>query len=397
MKAVPVSVVLECGLNADFKRGIDYYVDNMVDGLVEVDQRNRYLLFSFFFREHARKSARMPHPVAPNFKTLYRRFPESLVTALDLERGVPVVEKALLRGRRFDVYHALSGGRLPHVRGAKTVVTFFDLVVEAHPLAGGRPDPGRVISDPDTYEYARRADCLVATGDQTKKDLMRFYAIPEEKIVVIPTGVNLKVFHEVADEGERRRVRARYGLPERYLMVIGPYVPPQRTNAESTLRAYAALRRAGTIGDCRLVFVGAENDHLRKLLGLAEDLGVRAQCSTTGYVALEDLAAVYGLSSGVVHPTSIEGFGYGLEVLACGVPFITSNLPGVLESVGGIAWTVTPNDVPAIEKAMGDVLLKPELCREMREKGLARAAKYSYSVVAGRLASLYERLGAEAN
>ncbi len=395
--ARPLSIALEIGLNADFKRGIDYYVDNMIDGLAEADRRNRYTLFSYFFREHARKSARLPHPAGANFETLYRRFPESLVVGLDLKRGLPVVERALLAGRRFDIYHALSGGRLPHVRGAKTVVTFFDLISEARPRSGARPDPGRAISDPYTYEYARRADCLIATGEQTKKELMLFYAIPEEKIAVIPTGVNQKVFHEIVDAGERARVRARYKLPARYLMAIGPYVPPQRTNAASTLRALANLRRAGALGDCRFVFVGAENEHLRKLLVLAEELGVRDLCSTTGYAALEDLAAIYGLSSGVVHPTSTEGFGFGLEVLASGAPFITSNVLGVLESVGGIALTVTPNDVPALEGAMRALLTKPELVREMREKGLARAAAYSYAAVAGRLSALYERLGAEAN
>lgn len=392
----PVSVVLECGFNAEFKRGIDYYVDNMIEGLVEADPRNRYTLFSYFFRDYERKNARLPHPSAANFETLYRRFPESLVVKLDLERGLPVVEKALLRGRSFDVYHTLSGGRLPHVRGgAKLVTTFFDLVVEAHPFSGATPDPGRLISDPYTYAYAKRADCLVATGEQTKKDLMRFYAIPEEKIEVIPTGVNRRIFREATDRAERERVRARYKLPEEYFMIIGPFVPPQRTNAESTLRAYAGLHRAGKTGGRRLVFVGAENDHLRKLLGLAEELGVRALCSATGYAALEDLAAIYGLSSGVVHPTSIEGFGYGLEVLACGAPFITSDRPGVLEAVGGIALTVTPNDVPALEAAMRAVIEKPALRAEMREKGLARAAKYAYPAVAGRLAALYERLAAK--
>jgi glycosyltransferase involved in cell wall biosynthesis len=392
--AGPVTVVLECGFNADFKRGIDYYVDNMIDGLAEADRKNRYVLFSYFFRDYARKDGRLPRPDQPNFETLYRRFPESLVVELDLKRGVPLVEKALLGGRTFDVYHALSGGRLPHVRGAKTVVTFFDLVVELHPAAG-EPDPGRRISDPYTYEYARRADRIVATGDNAKKDLMRFYGIDGDKIEVIPTGVNRKVFHEVTDRAERERVRARYNLPERYFMIIGPYDPPRRTNAESTLRAYAGLHRAGLTDGCRLVFVGVPSENLRKLLALAEELGVRGQCGTTGYVAFEDLAAVYGLSSGVVHPTSVEGFGYGLEVLACGAPFITSNLPGVLESVGGIAVTVTPNDVPALEKAMRDVLTKPDLRAEMREKGLARAAQYAYGIVAGRLAALYERLGAE--
>lgn len=394
--APPLSVAIEVGLNADFKRGIDYYVDNVVEGLSEVDRRNRYTLFSYFFRDHARKSARMPHPSNPNFETLYRRFPESLVTALDLKRGVPVVEQGLLGGRRFDVYHALSGGRLPHVRGAKTVVTFFDLMVETKPASGGAPDPGNRVSDPETFDYATRADCLVATGETAKKELMRYYAIPEEKIAVIPTGVNAKVFFEVSDPARRASARSRYGLPERYLMVIGPYVPAHRTNAESTLRAFANLHRAGRAEGRSLLFVGTPNDHLRKLLELAEELGVRGQCATTGYVALEDLAAVYSLSDGVVHPTSVEGFGFGLEVLACGAPFITSNLPGVLESVGGIALAVTPNDVPALENAMRELISRPELRREMREKGLARAARYSYVGIAERFVALYERLAAGA-
>lgn len=388
----PLSIVLETGLNADFKRGIDYYVDNVVDGLAEVDRANEYTLFSYFWRDHARKAARLPHPANPNFRMAYRRFPESLVMKLDLERGWPLVERGLLAARRFDVYHMLSSGRLPHVRGAKTAVTFFDLVVEAHPLDGSAPDPGRRIADPYTCEYARRADCLVATGEQTKKDLMRFYGIPEEKIAVIPTGVNQKVFRVVDDAAELSRARARYRLPERYLMVIGPYVPAKRTNAASTLRAYAALHRAGKTAGHKLVFVGAPNPHLDELMALAEELGVRGECATTGYVALEDLAAVYALSGGVVHPTSIEGFGYGLEVLACGAPLITSNLSGVLEAVGGIALTVTPDDVPALERAMSDLISKPELRREMREKGLEKAARYSYTVIAERLIALYGRL-----
>jgi len=387
----PLSIVMDLGFNADFKRGIDYYVDNVVGGLAEVDDRNQYLLFSYFLRDHARLEARLPHPQRPNFKRLYRRFSQAAVRLLDIKYGLPVVEKGLLRGQKFSIYHVLAGGLLPHVAKAKTIVTFFDLAVEAFP-ARGTPDPGRRINDPYTYEYAQRADCLVATGECTKKDLMRYYAVAEEKIEVIPTGVDLKVFHEVSDPAERGRVRARYGLPEKFLMVIGPYVPPRRTNAEVTLRAYAELHRAGLTGGCKLAFVGARNDHLERLLKLAGELGVGSQAIATGYVALEDLAAVYSLSTAVVHPTTIEGFGYGFEVLACGTPFITSNLPGVLESVGGVALTVAPSDEESLRRALLDVISKPELRRELRQKGLTRAALYDYKKIGERFRALYEKL-----
>lgn len=391
--SAPVDVLLEVGLNVDVKRGIDYYTENMIRGLAEADSRNRYTVFSYFFRDFARKRARLHVPARPNFTGLFRRFPDSLVESLDVGRGWPIVEKALLRGRSFDVYHMLSSGRLPHISGARTVVTFYDLMEETKPLTG-EPDPGRRIASPRTYDRARRADRIVATGETTKKNLVRFYGLPPEKIEVIPTGVDLSLFRPVEDRAERERVRARYGLPARFLMAIGPYAPEWRTNSDSILRAYAALCRDGRAGDCRFVFVGAVNAYVRKMLELAAELGIRERVSAAGYAAIEDLPAVYSLSEGVVHPTSVEGFGYGMEPLACGTPFVTSDLPGVLESVGGVALTVPPRDDAALERALARLLNEPALRREMREKGLVRAAGYDYPAVAARLVSLYERLAA---
>lgn len=392
--SAPIDVVLEVGLNADIKRGIDYYTENMVLALSEVDSRNRYLMFSYFYRDYESKRARLPNPPGKNFARLAARFPDSLVERLDVRWGLPLVDKLLLRGRKFDVYHMLPGGRLPHLSRAKTVVTFYDLMDETHP-AHGVPDPGRRIAAPLTYDRARRADHIVATGETAKKDLIRFYGLPEEKITVLTTGVDLKRFHPVDDRAERARVRARYGLPERYVMAIGPFTPPQRTNTDSVLRAYAQLVRDGRAADCRFVCVGGVSPHLKDLLALAQTLGIGDRVSTTGYVAIEDLAAVYAMADAVVHPTSITGFGYGLEPLACGTPFITSNLPGVLESVGGVALAVPPQDVAAVRDALARVIAEPALRAQMREKGLKRAAGYSYPSIAARLSALYERLAAQ--
>ncbi len=389
--SAPISVALEVGLNADVKRGIDYYTENMIRGIAEVDNSNRYTVFSYFFRDYARKCERLYVPNQPNFERLFRKFPDSIVDTWDVGWGVPVVEPLLLRGRRFSVYHMLSGGRLPHIKKAKTVVTFYDLMEETQP-ADGVVDPGRKISSPRTFDRASRADAIVATGATTKANLMRFYGLPGEKIEVIPTGVDLHLFRPIEDRSIRDQVRARYGLPARFMMSIGPFVPANRTNADVILRAFVTLCRDGLASDCQLVFVGAVNAHLKELLTQAAALGVSGRVFTTGYVSIEDLPVVYSLAEAVVHPTSIEGFGYGLEPLACGTPFITSDLPGVQESVGGVALCVPPRDVEAIQGAMQRVISDSGCRREMREKGLARAAAYSYPSIAARLVALYERL-----
>lgn len=386
----PLDIVLELSLIAEAKRGIDYYIENVVNALAEVDSVNRYTLFAYFWKRHAEKAARLPAPANPNFRTRYVRFPESVVTAVDHRWGLPLVQRALLSGARPDVYHVLAGGRLPHVSGPKTVVTFFDLSDETWPKEG-RPDPGRKISSPYTYELARRADRIVATGEYTKKDLLRYYALPEEKIEIITTGVNLERFAPVTDAGALGAVRARYRLPGRFFLVIGPYVPLMRNNADYILRAFARLKDGAAV-DCHLVLTGTPSEPLEKLLVLAGELGVRERVHTPGYIAIEDLPAIYSLAEAVAHPTSVEGFGYGLEVLACGTPFLTSDRPGVVEAVGDAALTVPRQELEPLAAAMERLLTQPQLRRDLREKGLARAARFSYREIAKRLVALYERL-----
>src|SRR5688572_8409993 len=103
----PLHIVLELALIAEAKRGIDYYIDYLVDALAKVDSKNRYTLFAYFFKDHAALSARLPRPKAANFTTRYVRFPESVVRALDHKRGWPVVRRLL--PSTPDVYHVLAG------------------------------------------------------------------------------------------------------------------------------------------------------------------------------------------------------------------------------------------------------------------------------------------------
>jgi glycosyltransferase involved in cell wall biosynthesis len=383
-------IVLEIGLNVAGKRGIDLYMGNMIEALGEVDRKNQYVLFTYFFRDFKKKLDLLPRPPAENFELFVPRAPESVTNALEYKAKIPVVDRALLGGRRPDVYHVLGGGHLPQVR-AKTVVTFFDLAVEAFPKTG-TPDPGKMINDPFTHEYAHRADKLIATGEYTKNDLKRYYGIADEKISVLTTGVNFRLFHPIKGAATLDRVRARYNLPPRFLMIIGPFEPARRTNAPTVLEAYAAAVKEGLAKDCKLVFVGKRNAAVDSLFNLGERLGIADRLSATGYVDLEDLAAIYSLTEAVLLPTSIEGFGFGNEVMACGAPFITSNLPGVLEAVGDAALTVPPADVPALTRALRDFFAKPGLREELIRKGTARAAKYDYRRIAERLVGVYEEL-----
>jgi len=105
-----------------------------------------------------------------------------------------------------------------------------------------------------------------------------------------------------------------------------------------------------------------------------------------GLIAHEDMPAVYSMAGALLFPSYYESFGIPLvEAMACGCPVITSSAPACPEVVGGAALIVDPDDVAGLADAMLRVAREPELAGELRARGLARAADFSWHDGARRL------------
>lgn len=373
-----MDIVLGVGLNVAGKRGIDHFIGNLVEWLAELDAKDRFTVFSYFFGGHAAKAARLPCPAKPNWSKRVPRAPERLVRALE-DRGVPVVQRLLLAGLRPALYHSLDGV-LPRLSGVKTLTTIYDLTFEH-----GRA-PGDVFH-PAYRETCRRSDALIAVSEATKRDLVALYGVDPDKVEVIPTGVNPRRLRPVDDPA----VRAKYRLPGRYVVLLGPFEP--RRNAEAVLAAAAAIRSESS--DFALALVGSDSPYRRGLEDKARALGLGDRLVACGYVADADLPAVFSGALALVHPTRGEGFGtVSLEAMACGCPVVTSDIPPVVEAVADAAFTVGCDDGAALAARLAALVRDPALRSERREKGLARASLFTYDRIAARTIALYERLGA---
>jgi len=105
------------------------------------------------------------------------------------------------------------------------------------------------------------------------------------------------------------------------------------------------------------------------------------------------LPAYYSSASLLVYPSLYEGFGLPpLEAMACGCPVVTSNTSSLPEVVGDAAITVDPYDVDALTNAMREVLTNNGLRKEMVEKGLKQAKKFSWDKTAQETMEVYERM-----
>ena len=118
------------------------------------------------------------------------------------------------------LYHGLSN-ELPvgiHRTGIRSVVTIHDLIFLRYPQYYHRLD--RIIYNRKFNNACRKADRIVAVSECTKRDIVKFYGISPEKIDVVYQRCET-VFARPVSKKEKDRVRAAYGLPERFILSVG--------------------------------------------------------------------------------------------------------------------------------------------------------------------------------
>jgi glycosyltransferase involved in cell wall biosynthesis len=235
------------------------------------------------------------------------------------------------------------------------------------------------------YLGMRRAAGIISVSETTRRDLVRLFGIPEERISVVHEGVD----HDIFRPQEPRR------LDFPYVLFVGSEHP--RKNLATLLRAFAVLKRDPRFHDLKFVKVGAaggrEAPFREQTLAVVRGLGLERDVVFTERIGDDELVAYYSGARCLVLPSLYEGFGFPpLEAMACGCPAIVSTAGALPEVTGGAALTVDPDDVVALTQAMAAVLDDEGLRNELRGRGLARARQFSWQRAAGETLRVYETL-----
>jgi glycosyltransferase involved in cell wall biosynthesis len=282
-------------------------------------------------------------------------------------------QTAVLRRLRPDWY--VSTFFLPPVTPCRSAVLIHDFSFRAHPeyFPRGIGLYMRLL----TGWAIRRADCVVALSDFTRREVQRFHAIAANKIVVVHPGVG-EEFRPDPDPADGQALSA-LGVRRPYLLAVGNVHP--RKNLARLLAAWERLRSAGHDMPV-MVWAGLRRWQSGALLDRARAAGVHLP----GFVAPEYLPALYRGAQALAYPSLYEGFGLPpLEAMACGTPVLTSNTTSLPEAVGDAAVTVDPADVEALAEGLARVLFDEALRRDVRVRGLARAATLRWSGTARQL------------
>ena len=289
---------------------------------------------------------------------------------------------------RLDLYHSPDFTLPPTLPGTPTILTVHDLSFARDPESAS-PALKRFL-DAAVPRSVRRATGILADSEATRQDLLALYGTPPEKVAVLYSGVDSR-FQPVRDAAALADLRAKCGLGQGpFVLSVGTVQP--RKNYARLIQAFARL--AADRADLRLVIVGGSGWMAERIHGEAARLGLQGRVLFPGFVADDDLPALYSAAAAFAYPSLYEGFGLPLlEAMACGAPSLTSTASCLPEVAGDAALLVNPHDVDDIASALLRLLDDAPLRQALVERGRAHAAEFTWERAAEQLLSEYAGLG----
>jgi glycosyltransferase involved in cell wall biosynthesis len=240
---------------------------------------------------------------------------------------------------------------------------------------------------------------VLTDSEASKWDIVHLLDIPSERVRVIYLAAD-DIYQPVLDRHRLAAIRRKYGLPQSYLLYLGGF--DQRKNVSTLLKAFAQLAKDSRfkIRDSRVYLVVAGrlpekgSDFFPDPQPIVQELGIGERVIFTGWVPEEDKPALYSGARALVFPSLYEGFGLPpLEALACGTPVIASNRGSLPEIVGEGGLLLEPDDVEGLTAAMERLLSDDTLWEDLREKGLAHVARFSWEKTARETLAVYREIG----
>ena len=300
-----------------------------------------------------------------------------------------VILRQTLTQARPALFHATDFNGLVVSPLWRTVATLYDLTGLKDSPSGAPPSIALSILRWRVYYHHKlvRADHLIAISQRVKDDVVATLGYPQERVTVIPLGVDTGLYRPQRGEG-------------RFAAVPGPYVAysgsaEPHKNVERLWTAF--VRLSADHADLRLYVCGRwRSEQVGWLQRAAGEAGLHDRVEHLGYLSAADQVSLYANAAMFVFPSLEEGFGLPvIEAMACGAPVVTSDRSVLPEVAGDAALLVDPYSTDAIAHAMGRLLTEPGLADEVMRRGFRRAEDYSWRETAVKTAAVYEQVLAD--
>lgn len=270
-------------------------------------------------------------------------------------------------------------------KGCKYIVTVHDLIFIHTPQYYHWID--RQIYNFKFHHACRCADRVIAVSEYTKQEIMHYYHTPESKIDVVYQGCD-PVFSQKIEEGKLQEVKARYQLPDKFVLYVGSI--EERKNLMLVAKAMAKLNRRAAI---HVVAVGRRTAYVDKIQDFLKAQGIEHLFHFYHQVPYADLPSFYKWASTFAYPSRIEGFGIPLlEAISSGVPAIGCTGSCLEEAGGPNSIYVNPDDAQGMADAILRTCTDEDLRQHMISEGKKYALNFSDEKLSHDLMRVYENL-----
>ena len=360
------------------KSGVASYIRALVKQLQVEDHEHFYELLM------AKDEADLIPLTNPNFsKALFAPFVNRPVVNIAWHNlALPISGRAA----KFDVLHIPSYRRIPMVKRSKIVATVHDLATFS---IDAKYDSARMFFNRRIVPtMIRQADHIITVSQYTKDDIVRLIGYPEDRISVIYSGIDRKIFKPTEKADAQAQLKEAHGMDRPFLVYLSRLEHPAK-NHVSLIEAFEAFKKKHD-SPHQLVLAGADWNGADAIRARAEASAVKDDIIFLGFAPLASLPLLYAGCDLMVYPSLFEGFGFPIiEALACGAPVICSNTSSMKEIAGDLVPTFDPMQIEEIERTL-EKALDDGWTENQRQQGIAYASTFEWSRAAQETIRAYE-------
>ncbi|MCH7730093.1 glycosyltransferase family 4 protein [Patescibacteria group bacterium] len=302
----------------------------------------------------------------------------------------------------------------------KYIVTIHDLIPLIYPKHYPPGIKGKIRF---MVQKARikKAEAIITISKTSKKDIVRFLGVPQEKIYVTYLAPR-KIFRKLEIGNWKLEIKRRYGLPGRFVLYVGDVNHNKNVlglvNACKKAKIHLVIcgKQAKDIRGAAFNLESLEGpqDWARYLFGkphpeqahyekLLEEFENTKTIIRLGYVPDEDLVQIYNLATVYCQPSFYEGFGLSvLEAFACGTPVVAAKTQALVEIVEGAprrrgfagqaALFADPNNPKEIAEKISELIKNKSLRIKMVNEGQETVKKFTWKKTAESTLEVYKEI-----
>ncbi len=355
--------------------GLGNYARTLIKTLQHYYPENNYTLFT------TRQSENDFQKFISAQKNMIVQEPQSFIDKKLSSRWRSFGITELLNEQQINVYHGLSNELPFNIKNfkSKKIVTIHDLIFLRYPKL--YPFIDSKIYNKKFRHACDTADVIIAISEETKRDIEKYYFIPENKIKVIYQSCD-EQYYQVPSIAHAQQVIAKHKLPADFLLYVGTI--EERKNLLTLIKSLKQVK------DIPLVIVGKKKNYFKTVMEYIQNNNLRNRVQFLEYVSNTDLPVIYSLAKIFIFPSIFEGFGIPIiEALTSKTPVITTQGGCFPEAGGPDSIYINPNDENELAEKINLLLNSESMCKQIAEKGFEYAQKFHPENISKQLISLY--------